>query len=346
MNTNYKYKFTPWWVTGFTQADGSFLVNFESRKEGVLPFRPRPYFVITQSKRELNIMIALHKYLGVGNMRYNQDTVDISVTSIPDLINVIIPHFDKYPLRGGKIISYLIFRTVVIVIKDGLHKSPAGFIQILDLAYFMHNTSKRTLDIKMNIQNSIISKFGSEVKNINEYPTLLIDFNSANLESDQKAGIHKDFVAGIFDGDGSINFTFKSGRRRITSMFTIIQDIHDYSIGRELKEFFKCGEYYKLSSEASRFQVESIKNLIKYIKPFFESVNLNTVKQTYLKSVFEAWDIINEEGIKSDTNLTRVVDLVYDINLEGKRRKINKEIYLNKNISSRSIPVMIKNSKE
>lgn len=91
-----KFTFAGWWLTGFTQADGSFVVSFESRKEGSLPFRPRPAFVITQSKRELEMIKALHSFLGVGNLRINRDTVNIVVTSITDILQVIIPHFDKY----------------------------------------------------------------------------------------------------------------------------------------------------------------------------------------------------------------------------------------------------------
>lgn len=59
-----------------------------------------------------------------------------------------------------------------------------------------------------------------------------------------------------------------------------------------------------------------------------KSVHLNTVKQEYIAPSFEVWNILAKEGISSDVNLFRVVDLVYAINIEGKRRKLSKSEYM------------------
>lgn len=32
---------TKFWISGFTQADGSFVVGFEKRNQGLIPYRPR-----------------------------------------------------------------------------------------------------------------------------------------------------------------------------------------------------------------------------------------------------------------------------------------------------------------
>ena len=64
---NQKYIFTNDWISGFTQSDGSFVISFDSRKSG-LPVRPQPIFNITQSINELDMFIALQKYLGVGRV--------------------------------------------------------------------------------------------------------------------------------------------------------------------------------------------------------------------------------------------------------------------------------------
>jgi len=46
------YLFTKDWISGFTQSDGSFVVSFESKNNGI-PIRPRPVFNLTQSISEL-----------------------------------------------------------------------------------------------------------------------------------------------------------------------------------------------------------------------------------------------------------------------------------------------------
>lgn len=43
------------------------------------------------------MMQIIHRHLGVARMVMNRNRVDIVVSSIDDLLHVIIPHFDKYP---------------------------------------------------------------------------------------------------------------------------------------------------------------------------------------------------------------------------------------------------------
>ena len=53
-----------WWLTGFTQTDGGFVLNFDSRKQGTIPYYPHPSFVLTQNRNipEEQMMIELQKY--------------------------------------------------------------------------------------------------------------------------------------------------------------------------------------------------------------------------------------------------------------------------------------------
>ena len=131
------FLFTKQWLSGFTLADGSFLVLFDKRKGGKLPYRPRPVFIISQSIRELDMMEALKAHLGAGTLQINRTRGDINlvISSLEDIMNIIIPHFDMYPVLGGKKMSYNIFRKVVYLMNDNKHKTLDGFLQILSLSY-------------------------------------------------------------------------------------------------------------------------------------------------------------------------------------------------------------------
>ena len=117
--------FTPEWIAGFTQSDGSFSISFETRDKGIL-IRPRPVFNITQSNVEIKMFLELKKYLGVGNIQSQRDSISLVVTSLDDLLSVIIPLFDKSPLRGGKLESYLIFKEVCLRMKNKSHLTLEG----------------------------------------------------------------------------------------------------------------------------------------------------------------------------------------------------------------------------
>lgn len=151
MKMTNNFKFTPGWLSGFTQADGSFMVIFTKQKHGNIPYRPRPIFVLTQTNRENNIIEALHKYLGVGYLRKSKESTYIIVDSRKDLINNIIPHFIQYPVIGGKIEAFGIFYQVVVEIEKGIHLTKEGFFKILETCYFINATTRRTLESKNKI---------------------------------------------------------------------------------------------------------------------------------------------------------------------------------------------------
>ena len=69
-----KYIFTPDWISGFTQTDGSFTVSFEKRNKGIL-YRPSPVFSLSQTNLEYNMFISLQKFLGVGSVYENRNGV-------------------------------------------------------------------------------------------------------------------------------------------------------------------------------------------------------------------------------------------------------------------------------
>jgi len=318
MNTQL-YNFTKWWLTGFTQADGGFVVNFDSRKQGNLPYYPRPSFVLTQNIQEEQMMIQLHKYLGVGKLYYSRNEINIVIRSQDDITNVIIPHFDNHPLRGHKLTSYLIFKEVVLMINNGKHLSPEGFLQIIELCYFANHTTRRTLETKQTILEKIYSKFG-----FIEFEPII----ESNLAKPNSSPINTDYMVGLVDGDGSFNFGFKSTRRRIVPNFTIVQGIEDRSVLEDVQSYLDCGKVYDLQSQASRYQVENVTDLVGKVLPEFKENLFTTTKKDYFYNVVEAWLILAKQGIKDDKNLIKVVELVYNMNLDGKSRKQSKEDYL------------------
>lgn len=91
------------------------------------------------------MFIALQKYLGVGNIQKNRNNVTLVITSIDEIISVIIPLFDNCNLRGNKFLSYKIFKEISLMMKDKKHLTLEGTLQIIELSYFLNkDTSLRT----------------------------------------------------------------------------------------------------------------------------------------------------------------------------------------------------------
>jgi len=318
---NRKYKFTSSWLAGFIQADGSFMVGAQKANKGKLAVSVSLCFNITQSIRELEMMKALLSYLGCGTLSVNRDNVTINVRSIDDLLNKIFPILDNTPLRSNKLLCYKIFKIVTQMMKAKDHLKLEGLLKILDISYFMNiDTTYRTPESYNKLLDYLISNYGSLPKFTPITIPELINIPPINA----------DYIRGQIDGDGSFNVSFVTTRRRIIANFTIVHEIAAISILMELIKFFKCGKVYKLSSAAARFQIQSVSEILNNVYPVFKNMEFNTIKQEQFNKLIQICEIINIKGYKSNEDLKSIVDLGWDMNLDGKRRRLSKEEYLKK----------------
>lgn len=90
---------SPWFITGLVDAEGSFIISVFKNLNKKLGFGITYTFEIGLNIRDRVILELLQKYWGVGEI-YNHpsdNTCRYRVSNLKDLLNVIIPHFLKYP---------------------------------------------------------------------------------------------------------------------------------------------------------------------------------------------------------------------------------------------------------
>lgn len=82
-----------------------------------------------------------------GVVRQNSDrTVLFRVSSLEEL-QVIINHFDSYPLISAKYCDYLLFKQCYILIKNKEHLTQEGFERLLALKYNLNKGLPEELKI-------------------------------------------------------------------------------------------------------------------------------------------------------------------------------------------------------
>ncbi len=312
-------------MAGFIQSDGCFTITFEKKKTGLL-IKPKPIFVLTQSSIEEEMFKELCKYLGFGYTVKKKDLVSLYVTSLDDLNNKLFPILDKYPLKYGKLASYLILKTIVKNMLNKEHLNLKGLINIIFLGFKLNaETTRRTKDSKQKLIQFL-------TKNHGELPSLSSDTveEIPRLES-YNSNLSLDFLAGLIDGDGSFNVSFQiKPYKRIRVNFTVVQETLCKELLNELKEYFKCGNVYDLPFASSRFQVENVNLILSNVKPILDKAKFNTQKGEYYKIAMEVCEIISAEGYKSNETFKKIVELAYDSNKLGKRRTISKVELLKK----------------
>ena len=91
--------------------------------------------MIELHSRDLFLLRKIQLFFGVGivSERKTKNKVVYSVQSVRDIINVIIPHFDKYPLITQKQADYLLFKQVVSLLNLKAHLNIEGIRRIVSI---------------------------------------------------------------------------------------------------------------------------------------------------------------------------------------------------------------------
>ena len=132
-----------YWLSGFAEGEACFFIRTYKSPKSKLGYAIQPVFIITQHSRDMALMESIAKYFACGNVKKrSSEACDFTVTSIKALIDIIIPFFDKYPLRGQKLLNYNDFKSVIEIVQSKEHLTDLGFNKILDIKKGM-NTGRK-----------------------------------------------------------------------------------------------------------------------------------------------------------------------------------------------------------
>jgi hypothetical protein len=83
--------------------------------------------------KDLSLLYRIESFFGVGNISINAESVSYQVNSLKFLTEVIIPHFEKYPLLTQKRADFLLFKMVIKLMNQKEHLTIEGLRKIVSL---------------------------------------------------------------------------------------------------------------------------------------------------------------------------------------------------------------------
>jgi hypothetical protein len=144
------------WVTGFVDGEGCFSIGFvrqpsrADRNGYKTGYQVTHEFVVTQGERSLPCLHDLREFFGVGqviiNNRYDNHREHLHryvVRRRADLLETIIPFFQRHPLRSSKQDDFEKFARCVELIAGGSHRTPEGLIEIAEISQTMNRRKPR-----------------------------------------------------------------------------------------------------------------------------------------------------------------------------------------------------------
>ena len=90
------------YLSGYVDGEGCFTVSIYPRKKMTIGWEVRPSFSVSQNFDRASFLYEMKGYFGCGTIRPDRKTLKYEVRSLQELIERIIPHFIKFPLRSEK----------------------------------------------------------------------------------------------------------------------------------------------------------------------------------------------------------------------------------------------------
>ncbi len=144
------------WVIGFVDGEGCFSIGFirqpnrMGRKGYKTGYQVAHEFAVTQGAKSVSCLHELREFFGVGqviiNNRYDNHKEHLYryvVRKRKELLEVIIPFFQQYPMRSSKQKDFEKFAQCVETIESGFHLTRKGLIEVAEIAQTMNRQKPR-----------------------------------------------------------------------------------------------------------------------------------------------------------------------------------------------------------
>jgi hypothetical protein len=135
----------PSYISGYVDGEGCFTVSIAPRPTLLVGWEVRPGFSVSQNGDRSEVLLDIQRYFACGSIRPDRSdrTLKWEVRSLSFLLDRVIPHFRRYPLRSGKCADFLLFADICERMSKGEHRITSGLEEIVRLAGRMNPSGKR-----------------------------------------------------------------------------------------------------------------------------------------------------------------------------------------------------------
>jgi hypothetical protein len=133
------------YLSGYVDGEGCFCVSLNKSWRHKFGWEIRPSFSVSQNSDRSQVLEMLKQEFGCGTIRPDRSdrTLKFELRSVEELVERVIPHFEKYPLLSNKQHEFELFAEICRRMSRGEHHTREGFKRIIELAFEMNPSGKR-----------------------------------------------------------------------------------------------------------------------------------------------------------------------------------------------------------
>lgn len=258
---NYLPSISPGFISGLFDAEGSFVVTILKNATYKTGWNVQARIQIKMHEQDRALIQSIQDFFGgIGYVSKpnNRDMVEFRVSTLNDTINVIIPHFDKYPLITKKSSDYLLFKQIALLMLNKEHNNIVGLQKIVSIRASLN----LGLPLKLKEAFPDITPASPEISNN------LSKAKYNNLLSPE-------WVVGFITGESNFFITIQKSKTKsglgVWLRFSIAQHSRDLLLLESFVDFFGCGYVAKYEKRAiCEFIITKLDHIVEYIIPFLE----------------------------------------------------------------------------
>jgi len=300
VNNFSRNKLNKWFITGFSDAESSFMILVQPRSDSKTKWRIKANFSITLNKKDIDILEDIKYSLGVGRIYTSRTKVFYRVENFKEL-QVIVDHFDSYPLVTVKKMDYNLFKECFNIIKDKKHLTNEGLLKIVQIKSSLNRGLSENLkkQFKININKKFIFKF---------------------------EGIPDPYwVAGFSSGDGSFNIkTTKSRIGKVQLRYAINLHIREKDVIVGLYKYFyksknlkeETIKYIYYTETSVTIQIVNFSDIINVIIPFFDKYSLQGQKRLDYNDFKKVCKILSTKEHLNEKGYNEILRIKEGMNLK------------------------------
>lgn len=246
-----------------------------------MQWRVQALFQIKLHERDLVLLNKIKDFFSVGTLVKDGTKVSYTVKSVKNLIEVIIPHFDSFPLLTKKYADFLLFKQILTLMARKGHLNQEDFNTILSL--------------RANLNLGISWKLKLAFPDI--VPTLRPIVPLRTID-------HPYWLTGFIDGEGYFSvrstlnikkYHYKLDNERTDKIwltFQITQHSRDVLFMESIIKYLDCGRVRNRNSTPTvDFLVNRYTDIDTKIISFLDKYPLQSVKQKDFKDFCKATDL-------------------------------------------------------
>ena len=145
----------PSYISGYVDGEGCFTVSISPRPTILVGWEVRPSLSVSQNGDRKEVLLEIQRYFGCGSLRPDRSdrTIKWETRSLPVILERVIPHFMRYPMRSGKQRDFELFAEICERMSRGEHRTASGLREIVRLAGAMNPSGKRRFTPETIIQS-------------------------------------------------------------------------------------------------------------------------------------------------------------------------------------------------